>query len=204
MIYCREKPQEFWSANTFLHKTVCAFYDRAWSAAHKVLKRLFSASLNGHKRQRRLCSGALWTRNFKYFQKLFHQNFCVCTMGYPEKFAHKVLKRFISALLNEHKAIETVQRVPEKFEMLSKGKSVGYMVFLTWKNKIIKLVIWESLGYSIISLDKFRHNWTILHFWTSLDTLRPIWTSLDLLGQYRAISVNLSKNYEKMGWHILD
>ena len=35
-------------------------------------------------------------------------------MGYPEKFANKVLKRFISALLNEHKAIETVQRVDQK------------------------------------------------------------------------------------------
>ena len=102
-------------------------------------------------------------------------------------------------LLNEHKAIETVQRGPEKFEKLSKCKSTGNMVSLTWKNKINKLVISESLGYSIKSLDKFRHNWTILHFRTNLDTLRPIWTRLDLPKQYRAISANLSKKSWKNG-----
>ena len=81
-------------------KTVCALYDKPWSAAHKVLKRLFSASLNEYKAKTTfLGQGKTFQLSLKILTNFFFQIVLVFSMGkiFVQIFFHTLI-----LLLNSH------------------------------------------------------------------------------------------------------
>lgn len=144
-IYQEKNPQEFWSSNTCLHKTVCALYDKPWSAAHKVLKRLFSASLNEYKAK----------TTFLGQEKTFQLSLKILTNFFIGSFVINLLLNMImKVLLSETNAL---------ISFLENSYRIWYFFYFCihsiitlkhWGSKINKADLTKSKGC-------FFHSWRV-------------------------------------------